>query len=30
MRGEAEFYCAVAESTTKWASSGFRARPFDF
>jgi hypothetical protein len=30
MRGEAEFYGAVAVSATKWASSGFRVRPFDF
>jgi len=30
MRGAAEFYGAAAESATKWASSGFRARPFDF
>jgi hypothetical protein len=30
MRGEAEFYGAAAESATKWASSGFSGRPFDF
>jgi hypothetical protein len=30
MRGEAEFYGAAAESATKGAPGGFRAKSFDF